>query len=124
MPDISIIICALPRQQQLKDAVLRCLRLRLQDGYEPEIVAVDNSPEAKVADLVRMLAAKAAVIIRYVQERRTSIAYEGNAGVAASQSPLIAFVDDDMRLPPLWLSHVMRTMIETDADALALVGGA
>ena len=118
MPDISIIICTLHRPQQLKDAVLSCLSLRLQDGYEPEIVVVDNSPEANVADLVRMLAAEAAVIIRYVHERRTSIAYARNAGIAASQSPFIAFVDDDMRLPPLWLSHVMRTMIETDADAL------
>ena len=118
MPDISIVICTLRRPQQLKEAVLSCLSLRLQENYEVEIIVVDNSPEAAVADLVRMLAAETAATIRYVHERHTSIAYARNAGIAASHSPFIAFVDDDMRLPPLWLSHVMRTMIETDADAL------
>lgn len=118
VPDISIVICTLRRPQQLREALLSCLALDPQDHYVLEIIVVDNSPEGGAADLVKMLAAGVPISIRYVHEPRISIAYARNAGIAASQSPFIAFVDDDMRLSPLWLYRVMRTMIAGNADAL------
>jgi len=118
VPDISIVICTLRRVQQLKEAVLSCLALRSQDRFSLEIIVVDNSPEAGAADLVKALAAEATATIRYVHEPRTNIAYARNTGIAAAQAPLIAFVDDDMRLSPQWLPSVMRTMVAQDADAL------
>ncbi len=118
MPDISIVICTLRRPQQLREALLSCLALLSQDRYVLEIIVVDNSPEAGAADLVKMLATEAPTGIRYVHEPRTNIAYARNTGIAASQAPLIAFVDDDMRLSPGWLCRVMHTMIAENADAL------
>ena len=118
VPEISIVICTLRRVQQLKEAVLSCLALRSQDRFSLEIIVVDNSPEAGAADLVKALAAEATATIRYVHEPRTNIAYARNTGIAAAQAPLIAFVDDDMRLSPQWLPSVMRTMVAHGADAL------
>jgi succinoglycan biosynthesis protein ExoM len=118
VPDISVVICTLRRIQHLKEAVLSCLALRSQDRFSLEIIVVDNSPEAGAADLVKALAAEATATIRYVHEPRTNIAYARNTGIAAAQAPLIAFVDDDMRLSPQWLPSVMRTMVAQDADAL------
>jgi succinoglycan biosynthesis protein ExoM len=118
VPDISIVICTLRRVQQLKEAVLSCLALCSQDRFSLEIIIVDNSPEAGAADLVKTLAAEASATIRYLHEPRTNVAYARNTGIAAAQAPLIAFVDDDMRLSPQWLPSVMRTMVSQNADAL------
>jgi len=118
VPEISIVICTLRRVQLLKEAVLSCLALRSQDRFSLEIIVVDNSPEAGAADLVKLLAAEASATIRYLHEPRTNIGYARNTGIAAAQAPLIAFVDDDMRLSPQWLPSVMRTMVAHGADAL------
>jgi succinoglycan biosynthesis protein ExoM len=118
VPDISIVICTLRRLQQLREALLSCLALRSQDHFSLEIIVVDNSPEAGAADLVKLLAAEATTTLRYMHEPRTNIAYARNTGIAASQAPFIAFVDDDMRLSPQWLRGVMCTMVAQSADAL------
>lgn len=119
LPDISIVICTLHRPQQLKEAVLSCLALRSIDRYMPEIIVVDNSAEAEAADLVKTFAVAASpCTIRYVHEPRTNIAHARNTGIAASRAPLVAFVDDDMRLSPQWLCRVMRTISAESADAL------
>jgi succinoglycan biosynthesis protein ExoM len=119
VPDISIVICTLRRPQQLKEAVLSCLALRSIDRNVPEIVVVDNSPEAEAAALVKTFAAAASpTTIRYLHEPRTNIAHARNTGIAASRAPLIAFVDDDMRLSPQWLCQVMRTISAESVDAL------
>src|ERR1700730_8008040 len=113
---INIVICTLRRVHQLRAAVLSCLALRSQDHFSLEIIVVDNSPEAGAADLVKLLAAEATTTLRYMHEPRTNIAYARNTGIAASQAPFIAFVDDDMRLSPQWLRGVMCTMVAQSAD--------
>lgn len=118
MPDITIIICTLHRPQQLEAALLSCLALRHLDTYGVEIVVVDNSPDADGREVVSRLADAGMALIRHVHEPRVGIAYARNSGIAAAQGPLIAFVDDDMRLSPQWLGCVMRRMTDGKADAL------
>ncbi len=118
MPDITIIICTLHRLQQLEAALLSCLALRHLDTYDVEILVVDNSPDADGWDVVSRLADSGMAPIRHVHEPRVGIAHARNSGIAAARAPLIAFVDDDMRLSPGWLHCVMCRMTEGRADAL------
>lgn len=117
-PEISIVVCTLDRPGQLEMALLSCLGLRDIGGYRIEILIVDNSPSGTARHVVRRLAASAPVPVRYVGESRRGIAHARNAGIAAAAAPLIAFLDDDMRLSPNWLGAVIRGMEDNRADAL------
>lgn len=118
-PQISIVICTLRRPRHLEAALRACLALRVPEGAGTEILVVDNSPEASAKDLVLGLAADAPLPIRFVHEKRTSIAHARNTGIAASRAPLIAFLDDDMRPSAEWLVHVLRIMAAEERwDAL------
>ncbi len=118
VPDISIVICTLNRPEHLEEALGSCLALRDIETYAVEIVVVDNSPDAVAEPIVARLSLNSPIEIRYVTEARLGIALARNAGVAAARAPLIAFVDDDMRLSPGWLGCVMRRMTKSAADAL------
>src|SRR5271166_2597172 len=117
-PDITIIICTLNRPQQLEEALLSCLALHDLRTYDVEVLVVDNSPEANGRGVVTRVASSVAANVRYLHEPRIGIAHARNSGITAARAPLIAFIDDDMRVSPHWLGSVMRCMTERQADAL------
>jgi succinoglycan biosynthesis protein ExoM len=92
-----------------------------QEGLAPgaiEIFIVDNSPDGNAAPQVRELAAAARIKLTYVAEPRSNIARARNAGIAASDAPFIAFLDDDEEASPGWIAGLLATMDRTGADVV------
>ncbi|QEX20426.1 glycosyl transferase [Hypericibacter adhaerens] len=118
MTQVSIVICTFNRPLLLAQAVRSCA---VQEGLPHGaigIFVVDNSPDGNAAAQVRELAANSPVPITYVGERRSNIARARNAGIAASDAPFIAFLDDDEEASPRWIAGLLATMERTDADVV------
>jgi succinoglycan biosynthesis protein ExoM len=118
MSQVSIVICTFNRPILLAHAARSCMA---QEGLAPgaiEIFIVDNSPDGNAAPQVRELAAAARIKLTYVAEPRSNIARARNAGIAASDAPFIAFLDDDEEASSGWIAGLLATMDRTGADVV------
>lgn len=118
MSQVSIVICTFNRPALMAKAVRSCVA---QEGLPANTLAihvVDNSADGNAAAQVQALAASSPVPITYVGERRSNIARARNAGIAASDAPFIAFLDDDEEASPRWIAGLLATIERTGADVV------
>jgi O-antigen biosynthesis protein len=111
---ISVIVCTRDRADSLR----RCLQSVLRSHHGScELVVVDNAPATDATRRIcNELADDARVPprdVRYVLEPDPGLSRARNAGIAHARHELIAFVDDDERVDPWWLTELVR---EFDAD--------
>jgi succinoglycan biosynthesis protein ExoM len=113
--DVSVIIATFRRPGLLKSAVQSVLS---QSGFAEtvELVVVDNDPERSAEQLIAEVALSASLPVRYVSERRAGISHARNAGVAAAQGRYVVFLDDDEVAGSGWLSSLLGTARDYEAD--------
>jgi len=118
MADIAVIVPTLRRPESLE----RALRsLFAQTGVADRvsaIVVVDNDPVGSAKATVEMLRTHAPWPLTYAHAPRPGVATARNAGLAATEAPLIAFLDDDEAASPGWLAALLEAQEETGADAV------
>jgi hypothetical protein len=118
MSDVAVLIPTLRRPESLAQAVRS---LFAQEGVAArlrEIVVVDNDPYGSAEPAVAALQAEATVPLHYVHEPRPGVATARNAGLQATEAPLIAFLDDDETAAPWWLASLIASLETFDADAV------
>lgn len=117
-PDVAVVI---PTMRRL-DSLTRALRsVFVQEGVAArlrEIVVVDNDPEASSRETVEALRAESPAPLIWVHAPQPGVATARNTGLAATQAPLIAFLDDDEAASPVWLAALLRAQEATGADAV------
>ena len=118
MYDISIIIPTYQRPDLLDKAIRSCVNQNNSLGLNYELVVVDNSPDSSAQVLVERWINDAPIPILYVSEPRPNIALARNAGLAHSQAPMVAFIDDDQEAAPDWLDQIVAAQRQFDADAV------
>lgn len=118
MSDVAIIVPTLRRPESLERA-LRSLfgQTRVADRVS-EIVVVDNDPLGSAAAGVEALGTSSPWPLVYVHAPRPGVATARNAGLAATNAPLIAFLDDDEAASPGWLAALLEAQGQTGADAV------
>ncbi len=118
MSDVAVIVPTLRRPESLE----RALRsLFAQTGVADrvlEIVVVDNDPVGSAAATVGALRSSSPWPLTCVHAPRPGVATARNAGLAATDAPLIAFLDDDEAASPGWLAALLKAREETGADAV------
>jgi glycosyltransferase involved in cell wall biosynthesis len=118
--DISVAVCTYNRAEMLRRA-LRSLLCQETDGvFSYEIVVVDDASTDNTADVVREIAARSEVPIRYVRKEGGGVAAARNAGVTEARGRWIAFFDDDEWTEANWLKNLLAVALEKGADC---VGG-
>lgn len=92
---LSVIICTHGRPVQLQ----RCLSMLHKLSCAPEeIIVVDNAPEDELSlEIVQQYNE-----VIYVKERRLGLDIARNTGIKQASCSLVAFVDDDVLVHPLW----------------------
>ena len=118
MGDVAVIVPTLRRPESLA----RALRsLFAQSGVADRvsaIVVVDNDPVGSAAATVEALRTNSPWPLTYVHAPRPGVATARNAGLAATNAPLIAFLDDDEAASSGWLAALLKARETTGADAV------
>lgn len=106
MTRVSVVVPARDAAATL-GRTLECLAAQELDGGF-EVVVVDDGSEDGTAEIAR----RAGVTV--ISEGRIGAAEARNRGVAAAQSPVIAFTDADCFPTPTWLEEGLRALAEAD----------
>lgn len=110
---ISVVVCTRDRPELLQEALASLARVvRPQD----QLVVVDS---ASADPMVRAVALRHTETV--IRCNTPGLAHARNAGIAASDRPVVAFTDDDCRPDPSWTS-VVAGRFEAD-QALGFVSG-
>ena len=109
---ISVVICLYNRA----DVIRGCLEsLAAQEFRDFEVIVVDNNSTDASAVLVRGFAEKDARF-RLVTEMNQGVAFCRNRGWREASGEFIAYMDDDGRAMPDWLSVMNRIIMEQNPD--------
>lgn len=119
-PDVSVVVVTFNRAEMLRGALESLLELQTGDTFTYEIVVVDNASTDTTPKVVREVAARATVPVRYVREVRPGAATARNRGIAEAASDWIAFFDDDQLADSSWLDELHGATRSTGAR---FVGG-
>jgi len=102
-PRISVVLCTRDRPAQLEKCLDSLARL---DYPRFEVVVVDNAPTSDAVQIIVERYAGATAKFRYCREPRPGLSWARNAGIAATTSEIIAFVDDDDEPDESWLAGI------------------
>lgn len=106
MDRISVVICTYERPALLARALASVSGLAGLDPARLDVVVVDNSDTGSARAVAADAAGRAPMPIRYVEAHPPNISVARNAGVAATDADIVAFLDDDQELAPGWLVAV------------------
>lgn len=112
-PAISVVVPTRDRAAYLATALDSVGAQRLSEPFE--VVVVDDGSDRETATV----AAAAGVATERARIRGLNAAR--NAGIEATSAPLIAFVDDDVRVPAGWLAAIVAGA-QRHPDAEAFTG--
>lgn len=118
MTDVAVIVPTLRRPESLERALRSLFAQTGVADRVSSIVVVDNDPVGSAAETVEGLRAASPWPLTYVHAPRPGVATARNAGLAATPSPLIAFLDDDEAADAGWLAALLRAQADTGADAV------
>ncbi len=83
-----------------------------------EIAIVDNDPLGSALGVVESLRAGSPVPLIYVHAPKPGVATARNAGLKATSTPLVAWLDDDEEAKAGWLSSLLDTRERFAADVV------
>ncbi|MFN3669557.1 MAG: glycosyltransferase family 2 protein [Brevundimonas sp.] len=118
MADVAVIVPTLRRPESLERALRSLFAQTGVDARVSAIVVVDNDPGGSAAATVEGLRAGSPWTLTYVHAPKPGVATARNAGLAETDAPLIAFLDDDEAAAPDWLAALLKARDETGADAV------
>ncbi len=118
MQDVSVVVPTMRRPECLERA-LRSLFVQtgVRDRLE-SIVVVDNDPAGTARETAARLSGESPCRLVYRHEPRPGVATARNAGLAMTEAPLIAFLDDDEAASPEWLAALLAGLKQTGADVV------
>jgi len=121
-PDVllTVAICTHNRAAYLELA-LQSLWAQSAAASAFDVLVVDNaSSDATPAVVERARASRPD--IRYVREPKLGLSHARNRAIAETQSPVIAFLDDDAIAAPLWVERLLHCFTQLSPRPVA-VGG-
>lgn len=118
--DFTVIICTYNRSHNLPACIDGLARQQGVDGFDWEVLVVDNNSTDNTRQVVEELASKLTIRLRYAFEPQQGLNYARNRGIEESDSRYFCFVDDDILVDQNWLAALYSALESKDADA---VGG-
>ena len=121
MNRISVIICTWNRSASLRATLLSLHEQSVPSETIVDVIVVDNnSTDDTRAEVDRLCSAWRRGTLRYVFEKRQGKQFALNTGIAACDSEILAFTDDDILFPGGWISSICNLFSDPRID---LAGG-
>ncbi|EDY18352.1 glycosyl transferase family 2 [Chthoniobacter flavus Ellin428] len=111
--EYSLVIATYERAEELRTTLAS---IAAQTRPPAAVIVVDSSPD----DKTRAVVEAAPVPVRYERAKKPSAAVQRNQGAALVTTPIVAFVDDDVFVPPDSFEKIVATF---DADTEEKIGG-
>jgi glycosyltransferase involved in cell wall biosynthesis len=119
--DVTVLVCTFNRAADLAATLDSLKRLEVESPLTWEIIVVDNNSTDDTRDVVERHAAGFPTTLHYVFEPLQGKSNALNTGLRFARGRVIAFTDDDVRVPPGWLMKSVAPLL--DDPALAYTGG-
>ncbi|HEX6645076.1 MAG TPA: glycosyltransferase [Gemmatimonadales bacterium] len=117
--EVSIIICTHNRAAEL-GRVLDDLASQAGIGrMQAELIVVDNNSSDATRGLVEARAAGFPLPVRYLFEPTQGKSHALNRGIREARGAILAFTDDDVRLPPRWLAGLLAPFARASCMGVA-----
>jgi glycosyltransferase involved in cell wall biosynthesis len=113
---LSIVICAYNEQRSILSVLDRTLQVELPEGWEREIILVDNASTDGTQDLLR--AVKGPGIKAIFHPRNLGKGASIRTGFSHATGDYVVIQDADTEYDPADLARLLQRAIELDADAV------
>src|SRR5262245_40660698 len=112
----TVLIATYNRARILGDAIEAVLTQRTSRDFQWELLIVDNNSRDDTRAVVERYADVSLVPVRYLFESRQGKSHALNAGLGHARGAIVAFTDDDVIVPPDWLSTATSVLDRWGAD--------
>lgn len=113
-PDVTVVVCTRERPEALRT----CLdSLAAQTYPRTRVLVVDNAPTSRATADVVAAAGGGTHPVRYLAAPTPGLSHARNAGLAAVDTDLVAWIDDDEVADRHWVTEVVRGFAEAPDTA-------
>ncbi len=114
---VDICVCTY-RRPQLADTLRSLGAMTMPPGTAARVLVADNDRQPSARELVYALAAELPFDVVYVHCPAANISIARNACLDHAVADLVAFIDDDSAVSPLWLAQLLAMAEKSGADAV------
>lgn len=109
--DASVIVCTYNRCESLADTLAAIANLRVPDGFQWELIVVDNnSRDATKSTVEHLRLSLPGLRMRYMFQQQQGLSHARNLGLSAASGEFVVFTDDDVIPDPEWLEQLVNGM--------------
>jgi glucosyl-dolichyl phosphate glucuronosyltransferase len=108
--NVTVIVCTYNRYETLAKALKSVSVSRLPDSVEWEVLVVDNNSRDETREVVEDFGNRHPGRFRYLFEPQPGKSFALNAGIRESRGEILAFMDDDVIVEPMWLQNLTTTL--------------
>jgi glucosyl-dolichyl phosphate glucuronosyltransferase len=109
---ITVILCTYNRASCLSEALESVLASALPPGLEWEILVVDNNSSDQTCAVAKEFCRRYLGRVRYLFEARQGLSIARNTGIQEADGDVLAFMDDDVTVGPLWLQNLTAPLLD------------
>jgi glycosyltransferase involved in cell wall biosynthesis len=103
---ITVILCTYNRAGSLGMALESVLASALTSHIDWELLAVDNNSRDRTPEVIKEFCLCHPGRVRYIFEAQQGLSNARNAGIREARGEILAFVDDDVTVDPIWLDNL------------------
>jgi len=114
MTGVSVILCTYNRHRSLSNALNSLALSILPATIQWEVLVVDNNSKDETRQVVERFCQLYPGRFRYLFEPRQGKSYALNSGICHTHRDILAFVDDDVTVQPIWLQHLITPLLGSE----------
>ena len=108
---ITAISCTYNRCQSLEKALDSVAASKLPESVEWEVLVVDNNSRDQTRPVVEDFCRRYPGRFRYLFEPEQGKSHALNAGIREARGEVLAFMDDDVTVDPMWLQNLTAPLL-------------
>src|SRR5580704_8772607 len=107
---ITAILCTYNRSQSLARALDSLAVSIVSETIQWEVLVVDNNSSDQTETVVKSFCRRYPGRFRYLFEPQQGKSYALNAGIRDAGGDILAFLDDDVEVEPVWLQNLTSAL--------------
>ncbi|NOV00011.1 glycosyltransferase family 2 protein [Paenibacillus planticolens] len=113
---ISVIICTYNRSEILRECIESVLKNQVENDFE--LLVIDNNSNDNTEEIVSLFTNNYSNV-RYVKEEQVGLSIARNTGIAEATGEIVAFIDDDVVVSPLYIQAIHSFFCEHPEEVCA-----